>query len=175
MTDKNDPDKKLTHGYEKMLHHLQASLNEFGEHAKPHVNEALLKAKETTVKLGHLTVEEAETIAEYLRRDVVDAARFMVNVKKLFADWLYFDAKLVEAKLLEISADIADKTSLELLEFNYELDHGPEYHSGEITGLGTLECINCGEVLHFHKISHIPPCPKCHHGKFQRLKHQDDD
>ena len=44
------------------------------------------------------------------------------------------------------------------------------YHTGEITGPGTLVCDNCGEELHFHKPSRIPPCPKCKGTSFHRKR-----
>jgi NADH pyrophosphatase NudC (nudix superfamily) len=43
-----------------------------------------------------------------------------------------------------------------------------EYHTGEITGIGTLFCDNCGHSLHFSKTGHIPPCPHCSHTRFHR-------
>jgi len=45
-----------------------------------------------------------------------------------------------------------------------------KYHSGEITGLGTLECDQCGEKVHFQKPSKIPACAKCNGTVFHRQK-----
>jgi len=42
------------------------------------------------------------------------------------------------------------------------------YRTGEMTGPGTLVCDKCEEHLHFHKVGHIPPCPKCHAVNFHR-------
>ena len=42
------------------------------------------------------------------------------------------------------------------------------YHTGEVTGPGTLVCVECGKELHFHKAGHIPPCPGCRGTRYQR-------
>ena len=44
-----------------------------------------------------------------------------------------------------------------------------EWHTGEITGVGILECKGCGEKLHFKTAGHIPPCPKCQGTVFRKL------
>ena len=45
-----------------------------------------------------------------------------------------------------------------------------KYYSGEITGLGTLECDQCGENVHFQKPGKIPICAKCNGTVFHRQK-----
>ncbi len=42
------------------------------------------------------------------------------------------------------------------------------YHSGEITGIGTLACSECGKQIHFHKAKHIPLCSGCNNRVFIR-------
>ena len=44
------------------------------------------------------------------------------------------------------------------------------YHTGEVTGPGTLVCAECGKELHFHKAGHIPPCPGCRGTRYRRGK-----
>jgi hypothetical protein len=61
----------------------------------------------------------------------------------------------------------ADQTTTALYQLRLETEIA-EYHSGELIGLGTLVCDQCGEKLHFHKPGHIPPCPKCTSTHFHR-------
>ncbi|MES9926605.1 MAG: hypothetical protein ABW158_00685, partial [Candidatus Thiodiazotropha sp. 6PDIVS] len=42
------------------------------------------------------------------------------------------------------------------------------YHTGEVTGPGTLVCAQCGKEMHFKKTGHIPPCSGCKGTDFQR-------
>ena len=51
--------------------------------------------------------------------------------------------------------------------------HTIGYHTGEISGPGTLLCVACGTELHLHKTGRIPPCPKCHATQFKRANTRD--
>jgi len=61
-----------------------------------------------------------------------------------------------------------DKTTIELDQLKARADRLGEWHTGEITGPGTLVCSACNELIHFHKTGHIPPCPKCHATIYKR-------
>ena len=63
---------------------------------------------------------------------------------------------------------VVDKTRLELDLLAMQSD-ALGWHSGQIAGIGTLECAQCGEQLHFHKTGRIPPCPKCAGTEFARI------
>ncbi|MBI3773498.1 MAG: hypothetical protein HY272_12460 [Gammaproteobacteria bacterium] len=55
-----------------------------------------------------------------------------------------------------------------MLDFEVSLAEHEEYHTGEITGPGTLICEGCGEHVQFHHPGLIPPCPKCGGRDYQR-------
>lgn len=159
----------LTHAYHQMLHYLKAALPDLDEKAAKHSIERIFdKMKAEAVAVGQVTQEEAEEISDYLKRDVEDAARFIDDTEHNFFAWLRFDAQYVEQQLLDAFMSVADHTKTEQLYLQWRLKRGPEYHTGEVTGIGTLQCENCGEILHFHDIAHIPPCPKCQKSVFSR-------
>ncbi len=83
-------------------------------------------------------------------------------------DWLRFDIDRIEDRLLDIFSLVADRTKIEWLELQEELEKDPLYHSGEVTGPGTLYCSSCNESLHFHHTARIPTCPKCSNETFRR-------
>ena len=114
--------------------------------------------------------DEAEKVAAYLRRDLHDAAEYLESSGKTFSNWLTFDLQLVEERMLELFASVADKTRLELEQLAQQAEKSQQYHTGEITGIGTLYCESCGCEMHFKKTSRIPPCPKCHKTTFNRKK-----
>lgn len=154
--DDTKPQERHVHAYDAML----ARVREVMHKAQPPLLQALENAQEKAVQLGELTREEADRIATYLRRDVEDAATYLGEHGDEFKDWLRFDLELVEDRVIDMFAHLVDQTRLqhELLALDAA---SSTWHTGEITGIGTLQCEACDEVLHFHKTSRIPPCPRC--------------
>lgn len=168
--DKKKPERlteRLAVGYYRMLDQLHGSFAD-ADSAK-NLGNRYNDAVEKLYELEELSHEELDRISDYLRRDLHDAAQFInVNGRELKA-WLNFDLELVEDKLLDMFSLLVDKTRVELNQFEQEATLVGEWHTGEITGIGTLECKGCGEHLNFHKPGHIPPCPKCRGSRYRRL------
>ncbi|MDH5386980.1 MAG: zinc ribbon-containing protein [Gammaproteobacteria bacterium] len=159
MNDSNNSNR-LAAGYQKLMELL---------HEKPQIDHAL----ERLAEWGELTREEVDKIADYLRRDVEDAANFMEINRKELKDWLMYDYYMIEGTLGDTFSKMVDETRETLKKFENEASRIGEWHTGEIVGLGTFECIGCGEVIHFHKPGHMPPCPRCHDSKYRRLTTND--
>jgi len=156
---------KLVPAYQKMLGRVKEVL--------PHpqfktLRERIEAAKEKTVGLEELTIEEAERIGDYLHRDVEDAAQFIVGTGQALTDWMRFDLELIEDRLLEMFSLMVDHTRTELENLAEQARLATEWNSGEITGPGTLYCDNCGKILSFHKPAYIPICPNCNSTLFKR-------
>jgi Na+/phosphate symporter len=169
MNDENF-EKKLTAAYDKMMERLNDFLDDAEQQALPTLQRNLDKAKQQAIELKELTHDEAEKVAAYLHRDLHDAAEYLESSGKTFSNWLTFDLQLVEERMLELFASVADKTRLELEQLAQQAEKSQQYHTGEITGIGTLYCESCGCEMHFKKTSRIPPCPKCHKTIFNRKK-----
>jgi len=110
---------------------------------------------------GRADAREGAKVAGYLERDLKDAASYIAETGEGLREWWRFDLKLMEDRMLEIFASVADQTSLQLREWAEQARQAPAYRTGEITGPGTLVCEGCGEGLTFVKAGRIPPCPKC--------------
>ena len=171
------------HAYNRMMEQVKTLADHLGYQDLKH---AIKLAQDKAVNLGELTREEAEQIGDYLRRDLEDAGQYLADSQGELEDWLRFDLKLIEERILEMFALAADQTKLELIQLAERATHtdvlvsreagrrkrprhAGEYHTGDITSIGTLQCVACDELLHFHTTSHIPPCPKCHARVFKRL------
>ena len=152
-------------GYEKMLERVK-SLMETPRQMK--LGEAVTHAKERAVELEELTRSEAERIGDYIRRDIQDAARYMAESDQDLGAWFQMDLALVESWLWDTLTSVADKTKLEMLQFQESLQEYSKYYTGEVTGPGELKCVECGKVLHFHETGHIPPCSECSGTTFER-------
>ncbi|OGT90883.1 MAG: hypothetical protein A2286_07770 [Gammaproteobacteria bacterium RIFOXYA12_FULL_61_12] len=166
--EKNSADR-LSAAYEKMLKLVHDGKESIEKDALPLLRERLGWAREKVVEMGELTREEAERLSDYLERDIQDAAAYLSKTGDEFVIWLRTDITLIEAKLLDMFAQVADQTSLQLKQWADQARNTP-HRTGEVTGPGVLLCRNCREELHFHKAGRIPPCPKCKGNEFLRLE-----
>ena len=161
-------DKHLADAYDHMLDQLSEIFTQDG------MFDAVEKSAEKASELVELSREEVDKVADYLRRDLHDAATFMAESGRQLGDWLHFDMALVEKEVIARFANAADRTKLELDQLNYDLEAALHYKTGQITGIGTLECESCGHTLHFHKTGRIPPCPKCYATQFVRATNEEE-
>lgn len=120
---------------------------------------------------GLLSADDSLKLSQSLKRDLIDAAHHLSATGKELKDWLGFDLMLIKNELWQKFTAATDKTTLELLKLKQTAANAG-YHTGEIIGLGTVICDQCGASLHFHKPGHIPPCAKCHGTHFHRPPHE---
>lgn len=163
-----DPVERMVDAYENMLERVDEMIGRAEKSTLPTLRKSIEAAREKTVELNELTREEAEKIAAYVERDMKEAAHFLVETGDEFRDWFRFDVQLIEQRLMEMFASVADRTRLELERFANQARQAAVYRTGEITGPGTLVCDQCGKELHFHKAGHIPPCSKCRGTTYHR-------
>lgn len=158
--------------YEKMLAYVRDFMEQAKNKSEPvekSLDNAFEEAREQLSKLGELSREEIETVSDYLARDIHAAGEYIEESEEQLGPWLKFDIELVEDRILDAFNKIADPATVQQLQFFRNLKDLREYHTGEVTGLGTLKCTSCGELIHFHKPGHIPPCPKCHATMYERV------
>lgn len=163
-----DPVDRMVAAYEAMLERVHEAADTAERKTVPWLREALQNAREKAVELEELTREEAEKVSRYVERDLHEAASFIADTGQEFRDWLSFDWHLMQNRMLDMFAGMADQTSEALRGFAHQAREASQYRTGEITAPGTLKCTACGEELHFEKTGHIPPCPKCNATTFQR-------
>ena len=146
---------KLVQAYDRMMERVKSRLVELGQAEKevlPKLQQSIEHAAEKAVELGELTREEAQLISSYLRRDLEDAGHYLAQTGRDLRDWLRFDLELIEDRLLELFRSAADRTRLEILAFQETMERVSHYHTGEITGPGTLQCDTCGKPMHLSLI-----------------------
>jgi rubrerythrin len=163
MTDNTN--KKLVPAYQTMMARVEDSKKQATHHnLQDHIDAAI----ETAIKLNELTRVEAEHIGDYLKRDLQDAATFIVDTEKALADWINFDINLIEDRLLDMFSIMVDHTQLELNNLQERARQATQWNTGEITALGVLYCDHCNHALHFQKPDFIPACPNCGATSFHR-------
>ncbi len=164
--------RRLTEAYDRMMERVKVGLEEFDQaetDASPNLQQSIDRAADKAVELEELTREEAQLLGKYVKRDLQDAGHHLATTGQDLRAWLRFDLDLIEDRLLEFFQTAADKTRLEMLSFEEEVERASHYYTGEIIGPGSLRCDNCGKSLHFHATAHIPPCPKCQATVFTRM------
>jgi hypothetical protein len=163
----HDPIEALGEAYELLLDKAVEKAHESKIKTGPAFHKLIDEVAQKSSDISELTGEEAQKVGKYLKRDLLDAASFLEKSGKALKDWLGFDLELLEDRLRDDFIKAADQTTVELLQLKQQAE-AAGYHTGEITGPGTLLCDQCGEKLHFHKAGHIPPCPKCKGVAFHR-------
>lgn len=170
MPDHEPTSPRFVRGYRRILEHARELLESERQYT---LRQAIEHARERAIEIGEVTREEAEQIGNYVRRDLHDAGEYLSRTGRELREWAQIDLELVEQGLLDLFARAADRTRLEIEAFNREIQAGPPYHTGEMTGPGTLRCDHCGQLMRFHQPGHIPPCSKCRQTVFRRFTDED--
>lgn len=163
-----DPFDVLSQAYEKLYERVAESWHNVTDKSGPKLIKTIDEARHKAVELDELTEEDAAKLGEWVKRDLDDAITHISEKDSEFADWLGFEVSMIEHTFLQMLLDTADKTTVELMQLKDRAEHPYIYHTGEVTGPGTLVCESCGEVLHFYRAGKIPPCPKCKATKYRR-------
>lgn len=174
MSEEKSTSEKWLAAYDDMMVRVKTAIEEAEEATVPVLQRYIHKARDTAVELEELTREEAEKIAGYLERDLADAGKHLADTGHQLGDWLRFDIDLIEDRLLDALALAADHTRLEIQQFERDIQEGPAWNTGEVTGPGTLVCASCGTLMHFHATGYIPNCPNCEHTVFHRKTVRDE-
>lgn len=154
--------------YKVMLERVYALTGQPGDRVSA-VRADVAFAVEKAVALSELTREEAERIAQYLERDVNDAAVFIANTGRELRQWWRFDVQQIEQRLMDMFTSVADKSSLQMLQMNAVLNEVAIYLADEVTGPGSLVCRNCEREYNFTQPSRIQPCTNCQGREFFRV------
>ena len=174
------PDKQnepsLVEAYNRMMARVRDSIDNAEANAMPTLQKAIEQAKDQATHLGEVSLEEAEEIGNYIKRDINDAAEYLMETSHEFSEWLMLDIDIIEQKVLELFLSVADKTRIELEQLSHTTCNisaetkKSEYRSGEITGPGSLICANCGQMIQFNTTGSIPECNQCGGDVFKRAE-----
>jgi len=159
----------LVEAYNQMMTRVRDSIDNAEAHTMPTLQKAIEQAKDQAIHLGEVSLEEAEEIGNYIKRDINDAAEYLMETSHEFSEWLMLDINIIEQKVLELFLSVADNTRIELEQLSHAACNIPsEYKSGEVTGPGSLVCSNCDQLVQFSTTDTIPECSKCGGQIFKR-------
>ena len=129
------PAKHLISAYNQMMAEMRTIFN-LSEQNQMTLQRILDRAKHQVVHTGNASAEEAHEIGEYIKRDVNDAAEYMMESSAEFHNWLMLDIDLIERRVIESFLIAADHTRIEVEQFKQKPAFPkqlPVYKKGEIT------------------------------------------
>ena len=163
---------RLIDAYNQMMASIRSSF-ETSDDDEMSLSKAMSMARDEITHITDVTQDEAEEISNFIKRDINDAAEYMMESSSEFSDWLMLDIEVIERKLIDLFLSVADKTRIELEQFGVQNRELSLYYSGEITGPGTLQCNACGHRVSFTTTSQIQDCTECGHNTFKRAEFKD--
>lgn len=166
------PSHRLIDAYNQMMASIRSAFDK-AEDSEMSLTKAISMARHEITHISDITQDEAEEISNFIKRDINDAAEYMMESSSEFSDWLMLDIEVIERKLIDLFLSVADKTRVELEQLGVQNRELSLYYSGEITGPGTLQCTACGHKVAFTTTSHIEPCAECGHKTFKRADFKD--
>lgn len=116
---------ELVHAYKRMMERVRHAIEEAESKALPTIRHSIEKARQKAVELEELSQEEADKVAYCLKRDVHDAGKHLAESSHELGDWLRFDIERIEDRLLDIFSRVADRTRIEWVELQHELEQDP--------------------------------------------------
>lgn len=157
--------------YDRMLHRVQARLNELQETTLQTLQEEVQKAVEFEYELEEMTREEADLLGAYLLRDLEHLLHFVEETGEGLKEWLQLDVSLLEHQLVDSLLSVADKTIVDHLELRQKLENedAGHYISGEVATAGMFRCLNCSHMRCLTATSHLEPCEACGSHYYERV------
>jgi hypothetical protein len=160
---------KLVAAYDHMVENVSNAIHDAEEAIAPTVDEMIHNAQLLARDLYALSQEEAESLADTLRRDMHKADEALNRQSKELKDWWSFDLALMEDKFTEMIARAADKTWLDLQAFRSEDHQASVYRSGEVCTAGTFSCSRCDRSFKLTATGQIEACHECGNQEFYRV------
>jgi hypothetical protein len=166
---------RLVRAYDRMMERVKLRLEELEQAEKAAIPRLSASIEHAAWKKrwnwASLTREEARLIGGYLKRDLEDAGQYLTATGSDLRAWMRFDLELIEDRLLDFFQSGVDQSRLDFWPLRLP-ETGTEtelYRSGEVTGPGTLQCGECGELVVFRAPALIEPCAACAGEVFVRV------
>ena len=161
--------ERLTRAFEHLVEQVGDAVHDAEEAIAPSIDEIVHNAQVTTREIFALSQEEIETLGNTLKRDLHKANQALNREGKELRQWFAFDLELIEDRFIDLVARAADKTWLEIRDFEVEDHQASTYRSGEICNAGSFSCLSCNNVVQLPRTGALPPCPACDRREFYRV------
>jgi len=171
MDQKNDNKSNLAStDYDRVLLRLTQNLKNSEAPSWDILQEKIHDAVELELAAEEMTRDELDLLKAYLFRDLKKLGYYAHETGEGIAAWLKFDLSALEASVVEQLKAIADQTRIEHEELRERLDHDVDHYlAGELAGVGTLECLNCGNQISLQSTEKLQVCTGCQSNLYKRV------
>jgi len=159
----------LKDAYDRMLNFVKTVSHETEDDISMKLRYLIDKVKEQAYAVDEFSREEIDKVADYLQRDIQDAAEYLSVEGKELQDWFKFDVELIEARLFEQLSTAINTTNIELENLTATAGKENLWFKDEIASPGSFICNSCDYNFQFFEILALPDCPKCGEGVFKRV------
>ncbi|ROR77203.1 zinc ribbon family protein [Vibrio crassostreae] len=132
------------------------------KHSPEELNNKIETSGKYAKAANDMTKDELSLISAYVKSDLKEFSECYEESKS--GPFYLMIADSIWQGLL----DITDRTKVEWVELFQDLEHQGLYQAGEVIGLGTLVCDECGHQTEYNHPTNIIPCIKCGSKGFSR-------
>lgn len=170
MDKKQSMPDSAAHSYRDSLERVEHALAEVEVRSWQALQEEVDRAVAFEQDAERLTAEQASLLSTYIQRDIRGFMEFLRDTGRGLREWLRFDLELLEEGVRRSMLQIADRTRLEQLQLEHQLQHEEgTYVAGEVTFPGLLQCTDCGKMMCLVEAATIEPCHRCDNVYFRRI------
>ena len=168
MSDQQTPhsEEREAEAYDRVVANLREILSTTGELTRAEFDRALNRAGTSVDEATQLTRDEIKRAREAVRKDWQVFLHAADQKKSDFLKSEQFQ------RFADTSLGIMAKISKSIKDWATFVDDKIEkqitYHTGEVAGAGTFECVSCGKTMTLKKSGRIPPCSSCKSTTFHR-------
>jgi hypothetical protein len=159
-------DDKDVRNFEALASKTKEQLAKSKEQSAQWLHKAIDTAAEQLEKAGEFTKEEGGRAKEFLKRDLEatreDFANASARVKRAL------DPHRLGSGMMSLTSHLFESLGDKFKEWSHKTEEVLVFHTGQVTGPGTLTCTDCGTQMHPAGTGRIPPCPKCHKTEFRK-------
>lgn len=130
------------------------------------VSAAVSQAKQAANAAGEFSSDQVDRASRYLNRDLLDIQQNSEKARTFFTRSLA--PSRIKNGMLALASDVLEQTGSGLSRLSDRLEAPLMVRTGEVTGPGTLTCVECDSEMHYEDSGRIPPCPKCHKTAFKK-------
>jgi len=164
-TDKSQEDEEVTK-YEKLASRTRELFEQAREKSASGLDSALDHAKDELVAAGEFSAKQGERLRKYVRRDLnatsEDVQKLLEKIQK------GTHPSRVGAGFLGLVHHVSESLGSAFDKLATKTEEKLTYHTGEISGPGTLICTKCSKAHHLYHTGRVPPCSGCKRTEFRK-------
>ena len=160
-------EERVANAYDRILENVRNILSTTSDITKKEFDRALNQAGTSLEGASQYTKDEVEKARKAVRKDWQNFVKVAGKQKEDFLESEQFQR--ISDTGLGMLAKMTKAVKNWATFLDEKIDEQITYHTGEIAGAGTFECVECEKTMTFKKSGRIPPCSSCKSTTFRRV------